>query len=101
MPLAAWSAMLANLNSVTDSLTERAAEVLPAPTSEPSPEVEKAASIDWFAIERLDGRDADVTFCRHRLDPLAPLFRLLSAHARRFNHLSNAHRPAYPASGGG
>jgi ATP-dependent DNA helicase DinG len=82
MPLAAWSAMLANLDSVTDSLTESAAEPSSTLTSEPSPEVEKAASIDWFAIERLDGRDADVTFCRHRLDPLAPLFGLLRAHTQ-------------------
>jgi ATP-dependent DNA helicase DinG len=48
-PLAAWSDMLNGL----------------AADSQPQ-------FVDWFAVERLDGRDVDVAFHRHWVDPLVP-----------------------------
>jgi ATP-dependent DNA helicase DinG len=49
VPLAAWRGML-------DSLTGE----IPA------------EFVDWFAIERLDGRDIDVGYHRHWVDPMLP-----------------------------
>ena len=49
-PLAAWQSMLASLRSETP------------------PDF-----VDWFAVERLQGRDFDVGFRRHWLDPTRPL----------------------------
>jgi ATP-dependent DNA helicase DinG len=49
-PLAAWQSMLASLRSETPS-----------------------DFVDWFAVERLQGRDFDVGFRRHWLDPTRPL----------------------------
>ena len=49
-PLAAWSAMLGDLEGETP-----------------------AAFVDWFAIARRAGRDADIGFHRHWIDPTAPL----------------------------
>jgi ATP-dependent DNA helicase DinG len=48
-PLGAWRSMLASLPGETPS-----------------------EFIDWFAIERLDGRDFDVGFHRHWIDPMHP-----------------------------
>ena len=48
-PLGAWRSMLASLQAETP-----------------------ADFIDWFAIERLDGRDFDVGFHRHWIDPMHP-----------------------------
>jgi len=48
-PLGAWRSMLASL-----------------------PEVTPAEFIDWFAIERIDGRDFDVGYHRHWVDPMTP-----------------------------
>ena len=50
LPLAAWRAMLDSLAADTP------------------PEF-----VDWFAVERIAGRDADVGFRRHWLDPTRPL----------------------------
>jgi ATP-dependent DNA helicase DinG len=49
-PLAAWQSMLTSLRSETPS-----------------------DFVDWFAVERLQGRDFDVGFRRHWLDPTRPL----------------------------
>jgi len=48
-PLGAWRSMLASLSAETP-----------------------ADFIDWFAIERLEGRDFDVGFHRHWIDPMHP-----------------------------
>jgi ATP-dependent DNA helicase DinG len=48
-PLGAWRSMLASLAAETP-----------------------AEFIDWFAIERLEGRDFDVGFHRHWIDPMLP-----------------------------
>jgi len=48
-PLGAWRSMLASLRAETP-----------------------AEFIDWFAIERLEGRDFDVGFHRHWIDPMLP-----------------------------
>lgn len=39
------------------------------------------AYVDWFAIERMDGRDVDVGFHRHWVDPSEPLAEVLAATA--------------------
>ena len=49
-PLAAWKSMLASLRSETP-----------------------ADFVDWFGVERTTGRDFDVGFRRHWLDPTRPL----------------------------
>ena len=48
-PLGAWRSMLASLSAETP-----------------------LEFIDWFAIERVDGRDFDVGFHRHWIDPMLP-----------------------------
>jgi ATP-dependent DNA helicase DinG len=48
-PLGAWRSMLASLSGETP-----------------------AEFIDWFAIERLEGRDFDVGYHRHWIDPMHP-----------------------------
>lgn len=48
-PIAGWRAMLRSLDR------ERPAEFL-----------------DWFAVDRIDGREVDVGFCRHWVDPMRP-----------------------------
>lgn len=48
-PLAGWRAMLRSLAE------ERPPEYL-----------------DWLAVERIDGRETDVGFCRHWIDPMRP-----------------------------
>ena len=53
-PLTAWRAMLASL-----------------------PETTPEDFIDWFAIERSDGRDIDVGFHRHWVDPMIPFANLV------------------------
>ncbi|MEK9752963.1 MAG: ATP-dependent DNA helicase, partial [Rhodospirillaceae bacterium] len=50
LPLVAWRDMLASLAAETPS-----------------------EFVDWFAIERIAGRDADVGYRRHWLDPTRPL----------------------------
>lgn len=37
--------------------------------------------VDWFEITRIDGRDVDVGFSRHHLDPTAPFATALKPHA--------------------
>ena len=37
--------------------------------------------VDWFGVERIDGRDIDVGFHRHWLDPTRPLMEAVSAPA--------------------
>ncbi len=54
-PLAAWRDMLNGL------------------ASEP-----RAEFVEWFAIERIDGRDLDVGFHRHWVDPMLPFARLVA-----------------------
>lgn len=39
------------------------------------------AYCDWFAIDRFDGRDIDVGFHRHWIDPTEPLAETLAGHA--------------------
>ncbi|MSO80306.1 MAG: ATP-dependent DNA helicase [Alphaproteobacteria bacterium] len=56
--LAGWRAMLANLAGGTPP-----------------------GLVDWFAIERNDGREADVGMYRHHLDPTMPLAAVLMRHA--------------------
>ena len=58
MPLAAWRAMLETLGSQT-------------------PE----DFVDWFAVARQFGRDADIGMHRHWIDPMEPLAAVLSRHA--------------------
>ena len=58
MPLAAWRAMLATLDS------------------EPPDEF-----VEWFAVDRQFGRDADIGMHRHWVDPMAPLAGVLSRQA--------------------
>lgn len=53
-PLTAWQAMLASLAGETP-----------------------AQFIDWFAIERFDGRDVDVGYHRHWVDPMQPFAELV------------------------
>lgn len=58
MPLAAWRAMLETLGSDT-------------------PE----EFVDWFAVDRHFGRDADIGMHRHWIDPMEPLAAILSRQA--------------------
>ena len=62
--LAAWRAMLATLTPVPDDGGESEADSAPAGAPE--------GFVDWFAIERTDGRDVDVGMVRHHLDPTVP-----------------------------
>lgn len=57
--LAAWRGMLATLKSATP------------------PEF-----VDWFGIERIDGRDVDVGFYRHWIDPTGPFIQAMARHAQ-------------------
>ena len=59
VPLAAWQGML-------DDLTE--------PGADP-------AFVDWFALERQDGRDIDVGYRRHWIDPMLPFSKTVAAPA--------------------
>src|SRR5690606_14267446 len=52
LPLGAWRAMLRSLDEETPP-----------------------AFVDWFAVERIEGREIDVGFRRHWLDPGEPLAR--------------------------
>ncbi|MSP89489.1 MAG: ATP-dependent DNA helicase [Alphaproteobacteria bacterium] len=38
--------------------------------------------VDWFAIERIDGRDADVGMFRHWVDPMVPFTRVVAEPAQ-------------------
>jgi ATP-dependent DNA helicase DinG len=58
IPLAAWRAMLDGL------------------AAEPA-----ADFVEWFAVDRIDGRDVDVGFHRHWVDPMLPFGRLVAAPA--------------------
>jgi len=49
-PIGAWRSMLASLTGETP-----------------------AAFVDWFGVSRIGGRDADIGFSRHWLDPTQPL----------------------------
>jgi ATP-dependent DNA helicase DinG len=59
MTVGAWRAMLHALTDVTP------------------PEF-----VDWFAIERIDGRDADVGMFRHWVDPMMPFARVVAEPAQ-------------------
>jgi len=99
--LASWISMLGHLSS----------PVIPAPSSSVIPAPERGSSdrasarshepeqadgldsrlrgnddngngfVDWFEISRIDGRDIDVGFLRHHLDPTAPFATALKPHA--------------------
>jgi ATP-dependent DNA helicase DinG len=56
--LAAWKQMLAALEAETP-----------------------AAYVDWFGVERIDGRDVDVGFYRHWIDPTVPFIQSMARHA--------------------
>jgi ATP-dependent DNA helicase DinG len=58
LPTEAWTSMLAALSE------------------EPPPEF-----VDWFSVERDQGRDADVGLHRHWIDPMAPFARTLAGGA--------------------
>lgn len=60
--LAAWRTMLATLAPGEGD----------APEAEPAPAGAPEGFVDWFAIERADGRDVDVGMHRHHLDPTVP-----------------------------
>jgi ATP-dependent DNA helicase DinG len=53
-PLSAWRAMLASLSDATP-----------------------VEFIDWFALDRADGRDLDVGYHRHWVDPMTPFAELV------------------------
>ncbi|HIJ64016.1 MAG TPA: ATP-dependent DNA helicase [Rhodospirillaceae bacterium] len=59
VPLAAWRGMLDDLATAA---------------SDP-------AFVDWFAVERQDGRDIDVGYRRHWIDPMLPFARTVAAPA--------------------
>ncbi|HYE00446.1 MAG TPA: ATP-dependent DNA helicase, partial [Alphaproteobacteria bacterium] len=61
MPLLAWRAMLEDLKSATP------------------PEF-----VDWFAIERVDGRDFDLGMFRHWIDPTRPFAQVFAKSAHGF-----------------
>jgi len=37
--------------------------------------------VDWFGVERIDGRDADFGYYRHHVDPTAPFAAAIGGHA--------------------
>jgi ATP-dependent DNA helicase DinG len=51
-----------------------------------------AQFVDWFEVDRDDGRDRDVGFQRHWLDPTEPSPRPCSGRARHAGHLGHADR---------
>lgn len=59
VPLAAWQGML---------------EDLAQPGADP-------AFVDWFAVERQDGRDVDIGYRRHWIDPMLPFSKTVAAPA--------------------
>ncbi len=63
LPLAGWTAMLRTLSGGGFEA---------GGGSEAQPEAEKRLTVDWFAVERIDGRDADVGMYRHWIDPTLP-----------------------------
>jgi len=63
MPLAAWGAMLATLREP------------------PRPPGTRPAFIDWFALERREGREFDCGMHRHHLDPTEPFATTVAAPA--------------------
>ena len=64
--LAAWCAMLQTLALSPASANEASAnEDTPQETSQDS-------YVDWFSIQRSDGRETDVGMHRHHIDPAAP-----------------------------
>jgi len=72
------------IDAVTRGLERRAqAEIqgwiamLAALDGEPTPDV-----VDWFGVERLDGRDVDIGYYRHHLDPTLPLAAALARHVQ-------------------
>ena len=54
-PLTAWSAMLRDLET------------------DPPPDF-----VDWFSVERVDGRDRDLGYYRHFIDPMKPFSQLMA-----------------------
>ena len=66
--IASWRAMLQSLGAVV--IAEDAA---PAGAAE--------GVVDWFALERIEGRDFDVGMRRHALDPTVPFARFVLAPA--------------------
>jgi ATP-dependent DNA helicase DinG len=63
MPLAAWGAMLKTLREP------------------PRPPGTRPDTVDWFALERRDGREVDAGMFRHHLDPTQPFATVVAAPA--------------------
>ena len=40
-----------------------------------------AAFVDYFRVERVDGRDRDLGYFRHFIDPTDPLIKTMSGHS--------------------
>ncbi|MCK5547248.1 MAG: ATP-dependent DNA helicase, partial [Rhodospirillaceae bacterium] len=64
IPLSAWRSMLGSL----------VADV----TDEEKQEEKQADFVDWFSVERAGGREIDISFNRHWVDPTVPLAAALS-----------------------
>ena len=60
-PLTAWSAMLRDLET------------------DPPPDF-----VDWFSVERVDGRDRDLGYYRHFIDPMKPFSQLMAQQVQGF-----------------
>ncbi|MGB1147600.1 MAG: ATP-dependent DNA helicase, partial [Alphaproteobacteria bacterium] len=60
-PLTAWSSMLRDLET------------------EPQPDF-----VDWFSVERVDGRDRDLGYYRHFVDPMKPFSQVMAGQVQGF-----------------
>ncbi|MCK4939646.1 MAG: ATP-dependent DNA helicase, partial [Rhodospirillaceae bacterium] len=63
IPLSAWRSMLGSL--VADVATKE--------KQDEKQEEKQADFVDWFSVEKINGREIDISFNRHWVDPTVPL----------------------------
>jgi ATP-dependent DNA helicase DinG len=71
--VSAWIDMLGTL--LAGAGEDAGEESTGAEAAPPSP-----ATVDWFGVERIDGRDIDVGYYRHYLDPTRPFAAAMAGH---------------------
>ena len=69
MTLGAWASMLDDLQKTPN----------PTPANDPAPD-KSERFVDWFEIERVQGRAVDVGYYRHYIDPMKPFAAVMRPH---------------------